>query len=637
MEPVGEQFPVLSLDVFDTAIIRRLAEPQHVFCEVESSLVASGFGRGARGFAEARRQAETTARREARLRGLDECSFDSIYDELAKSRPTWAPLLQAAKRIEVEVEDEVCEGNPEILDFYRSALEAGKRIIFTSDMYLPAEAIERLLRRGGFSQFAKVYVSSAYGQTKASGRLYKTLLGEEVVRPSQVFHTGDHPISDELNPRKLGIASRLYVRPRRSEAKGARVLDVSIIGVSRAKAAEACEASPRGDVWRRLGVQYGSVIYGGYLKWVLEGVKKYRLDAVYFLARDGHVLKRMADRLEAYAGIPIYYLHAARRTLNLACAADGLSERYIDFLCSGTFQPILNYFTRIGLPRDHAEALARRGFRNPAALLRNADLPRLREVFAENETELLAHLGALRKRTLEYLNGLEVARHRRIGLVDLGWHGTMQRSLETLLDYGGRRPEVHGFYYGLFDAAAPSRTRGLIMHTLACSEFHSIEEQRKVQSMVNLLELLHSAPHGGVVDYARGESGMSPVFADSPVERMQYDEKLSRFQAGAIEAGRASFASLHPLHCRAAAEDLIVTPSAEEAELLGDLRFYDGFEHVGTYKPLVTLPSPWASVSAIHHAYRASYWRAGFLKRLISSSDPRLRAKGEQLAASLTI
>ena len=54
----------------------------------------------------------------------------------------------------------------------------GKKLIFTSDMYLPKDVIQKILDKNGYVDNDKLYLSSEVKLTKARGALYKYVLDD---------------------------------------------------------------------------------------------------------------------------------------------------------------------------------------------------------------------------------------------------------------------------------------------------------------------------------------------------------------------------------------------------------------------------------------------------------------------------
>ena len=70
----------------------------------------------------------------------------------------------------------------------------------------------------------------------------------------------------------------------------------------------------------------------------------------------------------------------------------------------------------------------------------------LRGRFCENARE---ERGVL----LDYLSASGLVGCRRVGLIDVGWHGTMQRSITDMLRERGDCPDITGLYLGTYGFA----------------------------------------------------------------------------------------------------------------------------------------------------------------------------------------
>lgn len=198
---------IISFDVFDTLIFRTAAMPEDVF----DSIPYPSFKRK-------RIEAEKAARRES---SKEEVTLNDIYQvffekylagnmlgrEPEKLNPEgWDP--EGLKTAEIKAELSVCYANPEALRFYKELQERQKRIIIVSDMYLPASVIAAVLHNAGFTGYEQLFVSSEYGLTKRSGRLFGEVQRE--MGTANIVHIGDNFISDYWKTWKMGLKGYLY-------------------------------------------------------------------------------------------------------------------------------------------------------------------------------------------------------------------------------------------------------------------------------------------------------------------------------------------------------------------------------------------------------------------------------------------
>ncbi len=185
-----ETFSFISFDIFDTAILRRVARP-------EQALAVA-----------ARHDAEARAR--AELDGSDP-DLDAIYGELELPRDWDGDALRA---LEIETELRLCVRNEFIHALYSQAVESGKTVVFATDMYLPESVIAQILDGAGYRGYRKLYISSALpGESKWNGKLYERIVRELNIAPNQLLHVGDNPWSDVLAAARAGVVPAPYARP----------------------------------------------------------------------------------------------------------------------------------------------------------------------------------------------------------------------------------------------------------------------------------------------------------------------------------------------------------------------------------------------------------------------------------------
>lgn len=203
-----ECYDIVSLDIFDTAVLRTVLYPQDIF-KILAQWVEHEYGISE--FQYIRSSAEQEARVQSRE---DEITLDEIYAVLQEKFPEMN--VEPIKRKELEVELENAVGNPLIHELYQFALEHNKRVWFISDMYLPIETVEQILNKTGFGTYESLYVSSQERLGKYNGELYKKIISGQSpsVNIKKWLHLGDNWDSDVMVPRSLGITAAYMRSPR---------------------------------------------------------------------------------------------------------------------------------------------------------------------------------------------------------------------------------------------------------------------------------------------------------------------------------------------------------------------------------------------------------------------------------------
>ena len=197
----------ISFDVFDTLVVRPFLTPTDLFSVVDKEFRKFTNNSTGMDFTKIRIFSEVQARNKKSKedKKCQDITLDEIYETMKEEYHISDDILQKTKQKEIEYEIRFCTRRNTGYELYEMALELGKKVIYTSDMYLPKEVIKEILNKNGYTQLANVYVSSEYKITKAHKDLYKLVLDKENLKPKEMAHIGDNYFSDYENPRKLGI------------------------------------------------------------------------------------------------------------------------------------------------------------------------------------------------------------------------------------------------------------------------------------------------------------------------------------------------------------------------------------------------------------------------------------------------
>ena len=191
-----DKYDYVSFDVFDTLIKRNVYNPSNIFDIIERKTNINRFR-------EKRIKAENIARIKSKY---EEITLKDIYNELDIQNK------QKVYNLELETELNFCTTNKEMLKVYNYCLENHKKIFITSDMYLPKNIVEKILKNNGYKKYDKLYLSNEYKLTKHSGNLFKKLLEQENISNDKLIHIGDTIKSDYLSCKKLNIKAILIKR-----------------------------------------------------------------------------------------------------------------------------------------------------------------------------------------------------------------------------------------------------------------------------------------------------------------------------------------------------------------------------------------------------------------------------------------
>ena len=668
---------VLSLDVFDTALLRVVRKPVDAF-----HLIAPGVRRllGADDempVATLRASAERAARaRQHREAGHDEVNLWDIYDEFCRQvgvdPATYRDRLAA---VEAEVETALLYADPAVLAAAAAAERVGTRVVFVSDMYLPREFIVDALRRVGYGvDKGALYLSAERGVSKHGGGLFDVLLRELGVAPADVVHVGDNFHSDVERARQHGLRTLPWSpsgdgKPLVDQSSGGQpapfaeddLLSSLCTGLVRRTRVTATASEP-GDAawWEQVGYEVGGPIYFTFLHWLLVNARRERRDRLFFLARDGYYLRQACDILSARAGygVEAVDMAASRRLLNVP-GITALDHTAMPFLLTpNPGLQVRHFFPRLGLePEEFADEVRRAGFASLDEAVTTAggvfrsekDHVAMHRLFTGLAPRLLAHAAAERARLERYFDeiGFDGAGADRMAVVDLGWQASSARALQTLLNLRANAdrqppPVLRAFYFGTWHFAQHAIDTGCKLSSFFFHLDQPLSRQHLVSESVEIIEAFFGAPHGTVVGLREGKDGrMMPVHAE-PEHGPAHGALVARMRERAVDFVRDVAALARPGelldwtgtgagYLEATLNRVLCRPTAQEASVLGALPARDSFGGHSPTRPLAQPPPRWERLvhpARLRHAYQHAFWKQGFLAQL--SPREAVRAQRER-------
>ena len=321
---IVRSFDVISFDVFDTLLLRPYMRPTDLFWKIE-------VDEGAKGFAAARMLAERRANAKARAKGLAEATFDEIYAEI----PEWREIQPK----ELAAEEKCLTANPEMVEIYNATKGAGKKVVITSDMYLPEAFLQGVLRKSGIDGWDGFYLSNRQQAQKRTGTLYERLLADQKVAAEKVLHVGDNMLSDVDQANKAGIVAYGYQKVcdkfldecpfvrtflgRRPSLDKRLLVGAIAMGWHLFK----CEHGSW-SYWNRIGYLFAGPLGYLYMKFVGEDAKRRGVKHLMFVARDGYVLQKIFK--EMYPDFRTDYFYASRAQALLAIRYFGRTKPGIE-------------------------------------------------------------------------------------------------------------------------------------------------------------------------------------------------------------------------------------------------------------------------------------------------------------------
>jgi predicted HAD superfamily hydrolase len=628
---------LVTLDVFDTALLRSVAQPTDALALAAwRTDQRHHLNLGMQPLLEARRAAESTARQNARAAGREEVTLDEIYSTFPVSLATAAPLMHAE---ELATERDICSANPAILSIYKNLQASNIPVAFLSDTYFSQSFLESLLADSGYHGPHQVFASSHFGTSKSHGSLFARIAEQATLRPADIWHIGDNAQADVLNARRSGFHA-LWLRPKlrrpphqdhtkyaRDEHALARSLMAGIPDSLQD------HANVAGQPWTQIGQSLAGPLYLAFAQWVLEKSAEFAPERIYFCSRDGQIVHRVYDLLRpSYPAAPASsYLMVSRRALVIPGLRQ-INEQSSEYLVGGenlAWLPVDEFLNRIHLDSaGFAKEMEDFGVPSGTLIDSAAKRAKLRRLLQYLEPHILRIAAKERLLLSRYLAQEGCVGTGKFALCDIGWRGSLQRSLTSVVKDTHPDTQVIGYYFGTYgperatDFGGPSH--GWLIDT------DKPEDRRRIlQSGLTVVELLFSARHGSVINYIDENGNVVPVLAPLGITSNYADASDTVHSAALRFVARylKAFNGLRPpaLHSDdifPSLARLLDRPTLAEARAIGDLVLADGLGTTTFGQPIAKPPSFWQMLirpASLRDKYRQSPWRLGLLVRLIGS------------------
>lgn len=431
---------LVSFDIFDTALIRKCGDAENVFWILAQRLYPEH---------EAKREDFLTWRRHAGEKAKGP-TLDDIY---ANADGLFLPYsIERLKSYELEIEASQLVSNPLVREAINRYRAAGDVICFISDMYLSSKFLADLLRREEcLVGDERVFVSCEWNARKDTGELYDVVRNE--LKPGKWRHYGDNLRCDVKRAKQHGIKAQLvttgYTSQEKSQLQAAIYCHHShelrmLAGLTR-YARMVAGNRPESI----LAADFLVPAYTPYVLWTLEQAESQGVKRLFFLSRDGWILRCIAQRLNTK--VECTDLFVSRKALILPWLTLHFSEHALlsvedhHTLIGRKIADILGHLKLTALD------LQKYGIQFDYERITSSEqeLEFLKELFHSEFTISLQHRARdAYTRLLGYLTQSGMLDSISSAMVDIGWIGTSRRMLNDILRHEGAE-EIPTFYYSV--------------------------------------------------------------------------------------------------------------------------------------------------------------------------------------------
>lgn len=448
-----------SFDIFDTLITRTTAVPRGIFAIMQNSIKTD------KNFADIpsvikenfyviRTDAECFVRENRRNYKINEITINEIYDFIKENHFLTKEQEERLLNLELETERKNLIPIPENIEKLKELVNKGKRVILISDMYLSSDFVKSVLI--GIDEVFKnvsFYISSDVKEQKCNGMLFKYVKEKENTEFKNWCHFGDNPKGDLEIPCSLGINATKYnyVPLTRYENEIIRRYpEDAYISLSVGTARNCRLFNKNKDEKFNLGISLGAPCLYPYIDWIINQSKQQNYNRLYFVMRDGEVLKELTDILieKNNLNIETKLIYGSRESWR----APSITKKNPDFAFMFASRREINTVRKISarfhIPLDELLKILPEECINTDKIFDNAEFEKTRDFLLSNTDFLkLVEEENREQRDLikEYINQEMDLSDNHFAIVDLAASGRTQMCFVNIINEI-KDIVINGFY-----------------------------------------------------------------------------------------------------------------------------------------------------------------------------------------------
>ncbi len=433
-----EKHEVVSFDVFDTLIMRKVLYPADIFTIVEKR-------RPFPGFADLRTEAERQLYDKGRNPTLEE-----IYTRLQELGGMDQADRDGLRDLEIAAEMEYLVPRKRMLELFNS-IKGKKKIYLISDMYLPQNIIAELLRKCGYEGYEALYVSCEK-RTAKNEELFERFLADrrlEGFEACNCLHVGDNETADIACAQAAGMDAFQVMSGRElmagSSYRGLLAGDLTFM--DHLSAGLLCERA-FGDPFVLYGTKgrlkvtdvrdfaymlIAPVIFY-YTIWLMQQVRRFGCGYVLYPSRDAYLIEKLCNeicRRQAEEFPEGEYFYTSRRAVLAASVWDEADIYHVSGLdFRGSISQLIQ-------KRFHVK------IESKAEEFKAEDGGKLKFYLEKYRQEILEQCARERADYIRYISQTGVPAHEKIAFIDFVAAGKVQNGMEKLVP----EKEFVGFYF----------------------------------------------------------------------------------------------------------------------------------------------------------------------------------------------
>ncbi len=445
----------VSFDIYDTLIKRIL--PLEKLYDFMGKELRNEYKINIENFREKRILAQKLAKTKFGYNYNLEEIYLSFPDKLSEKE------VEIIIRLEKESEIKNTIVNKEGLNLYNK-YKNDYHIICISDMYLDKDTINKILTKNGYKVEA-TYVSCEERLSKREKKLFLKVLKNLKIKSKELLHIGDAKRSDYLNPKLLGINSKII--NNKSKEK---------------------------DYYYDIGFKIFAPMMYEFCKFINKNSVDRKL---VFVSREGDFIKKCYNII--YPNEETEMIYISRKSVTLGTISIFLKnnsfKELLRIISIKRNETVEELFKRLGLDINKYSQELKEYNIDFTSNINNL----VENFFEDYKSSIINDTKEFNDLFSKYI--LNVFSKRNT-LVDIGWKGSMQDLLNNYLHATNNKNVINGIYLGVMD----NRNKAGYLFN------ENNEDCQNILDYSGLLEIIMMPNYGSVIAYKEGRKGVVPMF-----------------------------------------------------------------------------------------------------------------------------
>jgi len=531
---IKDGFELFTFDIFDTLITRTTATPSGIFALMQHELehnpkynyIDSDFKNnfyynriGAENYLN---RTKYSSQKKAHIPANEirqDFSIEEFYELLQFHHNLDSKTIKDLINLELETEYKNSLPLKENIEALKYLISKNKKVVLISDMYLKEEEIRRLLlKHDEIFKNLKIYVSIDYQAKKSNGNLYKFVKDFEKADYKNWFHIGDNKNSDIKQAQNLSIQTFQIDTEKLTEFEE-NIIDShyndpyyqTIIGNAK-NTRRFYPDNKKADF-----ATIATTILFPYVRWLINQSLQKGFKRLYFIARDGYILEKIADIIIKQENINIetHYIYGSRDAWRIPCV-ECFDDLWFWFTYHKTTATVKRLAKMFLIDENELKKYLPKYYKKKKTTLTSNDFLTIYDILKGNP-EFIKFItnknNEQRQLLIEYLKQEIDFSNNEFAFVDLTGSGA---TLDLLSKQIAKHFNIktHIFMYRL--------STNINYENCKTYSYHQ-------QPIANIVEFLARAPHGQTMEYSKQNNKIVPILSNENVMN-DFDEYIKAIE-----------------------------------------------------------------------------------------------------------